>query len=243
MHIPKALLGILLVPGLMFPITAQAADLVILVDTGTEMPMARFERYQLVAGIHRDIGVALARGMGRTPRFMSLPRKRIVRALAAGNADVLCSYVPEWLDGSFHWSQPFIPIVELLLADRSVARPHSVADVAGQPVGTVLGYAHPELEAILGKDFIRDDGSTAEANLRKLAAGRVKYAVTVKTTLDYRLKLGDPVLHLHPPLVVKSYMGQCAVSPTGRVSLAEVDRAISRMVSNRTVAAVVARYQ
>ena len=60
---------------------ARAADLVILVDTATEMPMARFERYRLVAGIHRDIGLELARRMHRTPKFMSLPRKRIVKAL------------------------------------------------------------------------------------------------------------------------------------------------------------------
>lgn len=85
---------------LMLPLqgaAAPAADLAILVDTGTEMPMARFEQFRLVAGIHRDIGVALARHMQRTPRFLSLPRKRIVRALSDGAADVLCSYVPEWL--------------------------------------------------------------------------------------------------------------------------------------------------
>lgn len=228
---------------LLLPLMASAGDLVILVDTGTEMPMARFEKWHLVDGIHRDIGLALARHMNRTPKFMSLPRKRIVKALEEGQADVLCSYVPEWLDGTFHWSQPFMPIVEVLITDRSVERPHDISELAGKPIGTVLGYVHPELVAILGDGFVRSDAPNTEANLRKVAAGRVKYAVTGKSFLDWRLKQGDPLLTLHPPMVVKSYMGQCAVSVKGRATLADVDRAIGEMIKDGSVSAIVARYR
>lgn len=228
---------------LMLPLMASAGDLVILVDTGTEMPMARFEKWHLVDGIHRDVGVELARRMNRTPKFMALPRKRIVKALEEGKADVLCSYVPEWLDGSFYWSQPFIPIVEVLITDISARRPTGIGELAGKPIGTVLGYAHPELVAILGDGFVRADGPTTEANLRKVAAGRVKYAVTGKSFLDWRLKQGDPLLTLHPPMVVKSYMGQCAVSRKGRARLADVDRAIDGMIKDGTVNAIVAKYK
>ncbi len=228
---------------LLLPLASNAAELVILVDTGTEMPMARFERYHLVDGIHRDIGLALARHMKRTPRFMSLPRKRIVKALQDGAADVLCSYVPEWLDGKFHWTQPFIPIVEVLITDLSVEQPAGLADLAGKPVGTVLGWAHPEMLEVLGNGFVRSDGPTTEANFRKLAAGRVKYALTSKGFLEWRLKQGEPLLALHPPLVVKSYMGQCAVSPKGRVKLAEVDRAVGEMLKDGTMNAIAARYK
>ncbi len=222
---------------------ALAGDLVILVDTATEMPMARFKSYRLVDGIHRDIGLALASHMKRTPKFMSLPRKRIVRALEKGDADVLCSYVPEWLDGSFHWTQPFIPIVQVLIADRSVERPDTILDLAGKPIGTVLGYAHPEMLDLLGDGFIRADGPSTEANFRKVAAGRIKYALTGKTFLEWRMKQGDLPLSLHPPLVVTSYMGQCAVSPKGRAKVAEVDRAIGQMIKDGTVNAIVARYR
>jgi polar amino acid transport system substrate-binding protein len=228
---------------LVVPLMASAGDLVILVDTGTEMPMARFEHWHLVDGIHRDVGLQLARHMNRTPKFMALPRKRIVKALEEGEADVLCSYVPEWLEGTFQWSAPFIPIVEVLIADRSVERPRDIGALAGKPVGTVLGYAHPELEAVLGSAFLRSDGATSEANLRKLAAGRVKYAVTGKSLLEWRMKQGDLHLTLHRPLVVKSYMGQCAVSLKGRAKVAEVDRAIGAMLRDGSINAIIARYR
>lgn len=227
----------------LLPLTARGAELIILVDTATDMPMAKFERYRLVDGIHRDIGVALARHMKRTPRFMSLPRKRVVRALESGAADVMCSYVPEWLNGTFHWSQPFIPIVEVLIADRSVERPRDISELAGKPIGTVLGYEHPELVEILGDGFVRADGPSTESNLRKVAAGRVKYAVTGKSFLDWRIKQGDLPLTLHPPLVVKSYMGQCAVSLKGRARLGDVNRAVAAMLRDGTVDAIVARYR
>jgi polar amino acid transport system substrate-binding protein len=227
----------------LLPAAAGAGDLVILVDTATEMPMAKFERYRLVDGIHRDIGVGLARHMKRTPKFMSLPRKRVVRALESGAADVMCSYVPEWLDGTFAWSQPFIPIVEVLIADRSVERPRDISELSGKPIGTVLGYQHPEIKAVLGDGFVRADGPTTESNLRKVAAGRVKYAVTGKSFLEWRMKQGDLPLSLHPPLVVKSYMGQCAVSLKGRAKVADVDRAISAMLRDGTIDVIVARYR
>ncbi len=241
----RLLLTTCLIPLLILlpPLSARAGDLVILVDTATEMPMARFERWHLVDGIHRDIGVELARRMKRTPKFMSLPRKRIVKALQDGAADVLCSYVPEWLDGSFYWTQPFIPIVEVLITDRSVEAPHDIAELAGKPIGTVLGYSHPELVAVLGDGFVRSDGPTTESNLRKVAAGRVKYAVTGKSFLDWRIKQGDLPLTLHPPMVVKSYMGQCAVSPKGRVRLADVDQAIAGMLRDGVFSAIAARYK
>lgn len=227
----------------LLPAAAGAGELVILVDTATEMPMAKFERYRLVDGIHRDIGVGLARHMKRTPRFMSLPRKRVMRALESGAADVMCSYVPEWLDGNFAWSQPFIPIVEVLIADRAVERPRAISELAGKPIGTVLGYQHPEIEAVLGDGFVRADGPSTESNLRKVAAGRVKYALTGKSFLDWRIKQGDLPLTLHPPLVIKSYMGQCAVSLKGRAKVADVDRAISAMLRDGTIDAVVAKYK
>jgi polar amino acid transport system substrate-binding protein len=225
------------------PLLADARDLAVLVDTGTEMPMAHFQNGQLVDGIHKDIGIALAQKMDRTARFLALPRKRIVKTLESGEADMLCSYVPEWLDGSFYWSRPFIPIAQVLVSNRSVKRPKSIADLAGQPIGTVLGYSHPELEQVLGKNFVREDAPTSEVNLRKLSAGRINHALTGKAFFEYRLKLNDPPLSVHPPIVITTYMGQCAVSRKASVTLAEVDKAIDQIVKDGTMSRIMRRYQ
>ncbi len=229
--------------ALLLPLSLRAAELVILVDTATEMPMARFEHYRLVEGTHQDIGIALAKALGREPRFLVLPRKRIPEALMSGKADLLCGYIPEWLDGKFAWSQPFMPLVEVIVTDRAAERPHSLADLRGEAIGTVFGYKYPELERVLGKDFVRADGPSTDLNLRKLARGRLRHMVTSRHLIEYRVKLGEPVLSLHAPLVVKEYMAGCAISPQARVTAAQVKRAVASIVHDGTVAAIMGRYK
>ncbi|PHV07623.1 ABC transporter substrate-binding protein [Janthinobacterium sp. BJB412] len=221
---------------------ASAAELVVLVDTGTEMPMAEFRDGQLAGGMHLDLGRALAQKMGRTPRFLALPRKRIALALEAGRADLLCMYVPAWLPGNFHWSEPFFPLREVLLTDAGAARPRGLAELAGQPIATVLGYTYPTLEQALGGAFVRDDGPSNESNFRKMAVGRMHHVITQQSSLDYHQKVGAK-LQVHPPLLVKHYLGQCAVSPRGHAGLAEVDAAIAQLVKDGTVQHIMADYR
>lgn len=228
---------------LLLVLPVRADELTILVDTGTEMPMARFKGWELAGGINYDVGQALAKTMGRTARFLVLPRQRMVNALEQGNADVVCAYTPQWLKGNFGWSQPFLPTIEVLLTNRTAPRPSKLEDVSGQAIGTVLGFKHPELEEALGKGFVRDDGPNMEASLRKLSIGRIRHAMTTEYIYAYRIKQGDPPLTLHPPLVVKRHMTQCAVSPKGRVTVAEVDAGIAQMLKEDTLPKIVAKYR
>lgn len=242
--------GRALIAGMMGLAPAYAASsprsppspLIVLVDTGTEMPMAAFRDGQLVDGMHKDLGQALAAKLGREARFLLLPRKRIAMALESGQADVICLYLPPWLPGKFAWSQGFFPVSEVVVSDTSVPQPHNLADLKGQPIATVLGYYYPELDKALAADFVRDDGHSSSGNLRKMAAGRLHHAITQKNTLDYYIKVGEK-LSLHPPLVVKNYKSQCAVSQKGNVSVSEVNKAIGQMVKDGSVSKIISNYQ
>ncbi|MBA5605261.1 transporter substrate-binding domain-containing protein [Duganella sp. FT3S] len=221
---------------------AAPPSLVVLVDTGTEMPMAAFRENQLVDGMHHDLGLALAAALGRQAVFLGLPRKRIGMALEQGQADLICMYIPAWLPGNFNWSQPFFPLREVVVTDTTVPRPAGLADLKGQTIATVLGYFHPELERLLGPGFVREDGPSSSANLRKMAVGRLHHVVTQQSMLDYHQKTGER-LSVYPPLLVKSYQGQCAVSPRGQVSVEAINKAIGHLVKDGEVARITARYQ
>jgi ABC-type amino acid transport substrate-binding protein len=221
---------------------AAVPPLVVLVDTGTEMPMAEFQDGRLAAGIHKDLGQALAAKMGREANFLLLPRKRIAMALESGQADLICLYLPPWLPGNFHWTRGFFPVAEVIVTDTSVPQPRTLRDLSGQPVATVLGYAYPELDAQLGKGFVRDDGHSSSGNLRKMAAGRLHHAITQQSTLDYYLKVGEK-LSLYAPLVVKNYQAQCAVSPQGQVGVGAVNKAIGQIVRDGSVSKILSNYQ
>lgn len=216
--------------------------LVVAVDNGTEMPMAGFRDNHLTAGFHKELGEALAGKLGREASFLLLPRKRIAMALENGQADLVCLYLPAWLPGQFEWTRGFFPVSEVLVSDTTVPQPHILQDVTGKPVATILGYYYPEFDKALGQGFIRDDGHSSSGNLRKMAAGRLHYAITQKNTLDYYLKVGEK-LSIYPPLVVKSYKAQCAVSAKGQVQVNEVNKAIEKLIKDGSVSKIISNYQ
>lgn len=219
------------------------AALVVLVDTGTEMPMSRFDHFRLIEGINKDVGEALARALGRQPRFLTLPRKRIAPALERGEADILCGYMPAWLEGTFRWSQPFMTQVEVVLTDRSAVRPPLVGALAGQPIGTVFGFHYPQLEQELGVAFVRADAPSVELNLVKLAAGRLNHMAAIQSWVDYQQREGTIKRPLHAPLVVATHRTRCALSTLSQIAPAELDRALTRLQADGTISAIEARYR
>lgn len=224
------------------PVKGPMSELVVLVDTATEMPLAHFQDGQLQSGIHKELGDALAARLGRTPRYLVLPRKRIELALTDGAADVLCMYLPQWLPGKFDWSIAFYPMAEVLITERAAPRPQALTELAGQPVGTLLGFVYPEMEAALGAAFVRDDAPSSVSNLLKMRAGRIRHVITSQVVLDYRQKMGQ-VPPLHAPLLIKNYRAQCALSERSQVSLADLNKALAAMQKDGTLAAMAQRYQ
>jgi polar amino acid transport system substrate-binding protein len=222
--------------------SAHAEPLVVLVDTSTEMPLADFEGRRLRGGIHYDLAQALAAKLHRELVTQALPRKRIPMALESGQGDLLCLYLPQWLPGRYQWTQAFFPQTELLVTALTVPEPQSLSELAGQPVGTVLGYRYPELERELGSRFKRADVGTNATNLRKLAAGHIQHVATIKIFYDYRLRQGER-LRVHPPLEIRQYLTRCALSPNSKVALADVDNAIAELISEGAIARILSSYQ
>ncbi len=218
------------------------AELRLLVETSTDMPMMQVRDGQLVDGFHRDLGLALARELKREARFELLPRKRVMDALASGAADLSCHYLPGWLPGDFDWSKPFIPNALVLVSAPTVNRPASLQDLAGVPVGTVLGFSYPDLEAALGARFVRDNAPTSQSNLMKLAAGRVQHAVLGEMFYRYQLARGALDAAYGPPLLVHRYKAQCAVSRKGQVTVQELNRAIDTLERTRQVQHMLDKY-
>lgn len=238
-----SLLAVLPLLGL--PQPGSAAALRVLVDTSTEMPLAGLDsRGRLVAGLHLELGRLLAQRLQREPEFLLLPRKRLVVALQAGQADLICLYMPEWLGGELDWSQPVLTTQELIVTRSDAPRPPDMAALAGQAIGTVHGFVYPELERLLGSGFVREDAPDAAAALRKLALGRSRHAVVNELLLRHLHRSGQlaPGL-LHPPLTMASYPTRCGLSRRSGLSLAALDRAIAGLQADGSLARLLARYQ
>ncbi|WP_295753909.1 ABC transporter substrate-binding protein [Undibacterium sp.] len=180
-------------------------------------------------GFQIQLAKLLAERSRRELKFVTLSRKRLAKALEDGEGDILCGYLPAWLAGNFDWSTGFIDVADVLVSERRTLPPRSIADLAGLRIGTVLGYSYPEVESILGKNFIRDDGPGAASNLRKLVAKRFDYAIVSEAVLLHHLKSNDPPLSINPPLLIKQFKTQCAVSKKGNIGVAEINKLIAEI--------------
>ncbi|HZX28525.1 MAG TPA: ABC transporter substrate-binding protein, partial [Telluria sp.] len=130
------------------PAAAGPAEIVFLAPQNHAMPIARFEHGRLAGGILKDLGDAIAARLGVPARFVSVPSKRVALALRAGEADGVCYVLPGWIDGDYRWTQPIIPNGVAVVAHGGAPVVHSLSDLAGHRVGTVLGYRYPLLEQV-----------------------------------------------------------------------------------------------
>ncbi|MES2130090.1 MAG: transporter substrate-binding domain-containing protein [Pseudomonadota bacterium] len=221
---------------------AAAQEVVFIAPTNLTMPMVQFDGRQLTGGLLKDLGDAIAGRLGRRARYIDIPSKRVWAVLAQGEADGVCYVLPEWGEGKLDWTRPLIPDGAVIAAHPSAPKLSHLDELAGHPVGTVLGYRYPELEAALGKDFIRDDAPTMEHNLSKLAAGRRQYAVVELAALEYRLRnTAGP--RLRTELVYVQFKARCAFSPRAKVPFAQVEQAIDALVQEGVVEHILEHYR
>lgn len=206
------------------------------------MPFGRYENDKLTTGIVKDLSDAIAERLGRQAEYLSVPPRRVAQVLAAGEADGVCYVARDWIDGEFHWT-PAVLEHQGVVAARPQAPPvNSLADLAGQPLGTVHAYRYPQFEQALGKKFVRDDAPSMLINLRKLAAHRTNYALTEQITLEFHNKL-HPQDGLKAALHTMRYRTQCAFTLAHPLPLDRLDQAVRDMVRDGSVERILARYR
>ena len=204
--------------------------------------LAQIEAGQMRSGILFELGQALAQQLHRRAEFLTVPRKRLDSVLAGGTVDGICYVLPGWIDAPVHWTPVFLPNEDLVVGGPHIAAPRSVAALAGERLGTVLGYRYPELENALGAAYQRDNSPSMPLNIRKLMAGRYHYAVIDRLSLDYHARL-YPELKSWPRMTLSHFQAGCAFSQASRLPMSEVDAAIRQLVRQGTVQRILARYQ
>ena len=216
------------------------------VSTGSAMPMTDFRGEKLAGGLLKDFGDALAHEMGMAPQYLLLPRKRVEAALGDGSADLLCDLRPEWLDGKdWTWSQSVFSN-SMIIASRSDTAPLArLSQLAGQRIGTILGYRYPEVEDQLGmRQFRRDDAATDDLNTNKLLNERFSYIMSNSLYYDYQRKVHPAGARLNPAVFkVRAFDTYCALPPDGRIGVARVNRAIGAIRKRGEMQQIYARYQ
>ncbi|KQW49760.1 hypothetical protein ASD88_24910 [Pelomonas sp. Root662] len=221
---------------------AEPPPLRIVTPTSQSMPLLRMEDHRPVDGILKDLGEALARRLGLSPVFVALPSKRVTAALVSGAADLLCHAKAEWLGGKLLWTQPFLSGAGVIAAGPDAPGVSRLQDLRDEALGTVLGYRYPVLDQAFEQAVRREDVADAETNLRRLALGRIRYAVTERAALTYYLR-AHPAAGLRELMEVEPYQLGCALSPHRAELLPTLNQAIERMIADGTLDRLLNRYR
>jgi len=214
----------------------------IVAPTSQSMPMLRMANNKPVDGVLKDLGELLAQRLSLRPVFVAFPSKRAGPAVASGAADLLCYVKPEWLDTKVLWTRQFLAGTGVIAANSNAPAVAQLETLVNEPLGTVLGYQYPVLETAFKQQILRQDGPDADTNLRRLAVGRVRYAVTDRAALAYYLKT-NPTAALREVIEVEHYQLGCALTPSKPELLRPLNKAIEQMMVDGSLETVLNRYR
>lgn len=229
----------LLLLALALPVQAGEPLRFIAATNHTE-PLSTWSQGQLRGGLVKELSDLLAAQLGRPALYLSRPSKRAPEALRAGEADLFCYTRREWIGDDFHFTEGLVPNAGVVAGAAGMAALQRLEDLKGERVGTVLGYRYGEV-AVRGR-FLREDAPDMGANLRKLAAGRVRYAISDAISLRGAQR-AKPEAGLHLALALAPYETHCALSRRSRLTPAQLDAAVRALKRNGTLQALVERYR
>lgn len=224
---------------------AHAQHITFAVSTGSAMPMTEFRNDMLASGLLKDFGDALAQELALEARYLSLPRKRVESAISSGQADLLCDMRPEWMDNKEWVWTDVVFSNNMIIVSRADTDPLGrLPDLAGERVGTVLGYRYPEVEKRLGPLFKRDDAATDDINTSKLLTGRFNYMMSNSLYYDYQRKIHQRRDLLNAAVfTIRPFDTYCALPKQGRLDIGRVNRAIATLRKRGDMQAIHDRYR
>ena len=217
--------------------------LVMVIDDSLEMPWARYARHEVVGGIEFDVAHVLASSLHRPLKLLQIPRRRLLKMLESGEADLLCGSDPKWLSGQVAWSVPFVSDDDVVITRKDAEQVKTIDDLSAQTLGTIAGFAYPELEQRLGAGFVRGDAPNMRSNLSKMSLGRVIHVVINDRSLMYLQRTGEFTLPIQVPLVVSHNQIACALSLRSSLSLDALNASIQALAKDGTWERISAQYR
>lgn len=251
------LLPLLLPLLLLMPAQAAPPVLRVLVTTGTSLPFAdisqggpRGQEHQLHGGIIQDWSEALADKLGREPRFLLMPTRRVGLQLRSGTFDLQCFENPQWYgheDAAWiDWlPQPLMEVVEALVSTAQAPLVRTLEALHGKTIGVVNGYRYPLLDPLFDAGQMQRSVAQNESRLLQMQQlGRADYSVVSLLQFEHA-RARDPKLRslVASPLEVSRTALYCLrqrQSPISRADLAAAQRAL---LAEGRLEAILRRYR
>lgn len=178
--------------------------------------------------------------------FQLTPRKRLEYSLEMGRIHIVVTSNPKWLEqpDNVDWAIPLFDEKNVLVIRRGSPDIADIEDLKGLRVGTILGYAYPEIDLLFEQgDSFRSDSVEMLHNLTKLRAGRLDAVITSDIQGAWLIKQNG----FKSELVFGSYLVSeqkliPAVSRLSPVPLETINRVFQSMLDDGFVAKLLLKY-
>ncbi|WP_210395635.1 substrate-binding periplasmic protein [Motiliproteus sediminis] len=146
------------------------------------------------AGLTYDLATYLSEKSAGKYQFQvqELPRKRLNEVIKSDDAGVVPWVMPAWFqdkeETSYLWTQGFFPDGNALLSPASAKIEYNgeITSLHGLKFGGVRGHKYQDIDAAVEAGNIsRQDAQDIDANLRKLAAGRIDFSSAADSASRY----------------------------------------------------------
>ncbi|UTA46721.1 transporter substrate-binding domain-containing protein [Simiduia sp. 21SJ11W-1] len=229
------------------PYATPLAPLVLVYGGHVVEPYVFLQEGQVVGGVYYDLGQLISSELKRPVSYLRVPRRRMELFLAQGKGHVMPLAHPSWVanPSALHWTSPLITEYDLLVQRRQATfAVHSLDDLVGKRIGTILGYYYPGLsDAPYNETILRDDAKDIEANFKRLAQGRIDALLGSNILIEYFLQKQGVANRFH--LVTSwgiEYQVVSAVSPKSPVSAAQLSQAYQALHARGAIGEVINRY-
>lgn len=233
-------------------LSAQAAAVLRIGVSDSDGPpiveLASDPQQGLVGGLYKELGTALAEELGTTPQFIVVSRKRVEQNIEANKVDIHCNANPLWYGNASRlgWTQELYPQVERLIALRSNHPLRHLDELAGKRIGTTRGYHYPAVEALWASgQATRVDEARIELLMKSLQKKLIDVAIHSELEFAYWARsypFEARKLEMLP-VVVSTMPTMCAVAPTSRYSVTELNQAIARLHKSGKLKTILKAYQ
>lgn len=244
-----------LILGALLPLATQAGDskapakspLIIVYGAYVTEPYIFLDKNQVVGGVYWDLAQLIEQQLARPVTFTRVPRRRMELYLAEGKAHVMLLAHPSWISNpqALEWTSPIMTEYDLLVQRKTHTFPvHSLDDLIGKRIGTILGYHYRGLsdEPYLSQ-VLRDDAKTIEANFKRLAKGRIDALLDSNILIEYFLR--QQRMHDRFQLVTSWGIGYeivSGLSPKSPVSAEALSQVYQDLHRTGAIEAVIEKY-
>lgn len=180
-------------------------------------------------------------------RFLKTPRKRLEYSLATGKVHIVVTSNPKWLDepSKVDWGPALFIEKNILLIPKQAPDITKLADLKGLSIGTILGYAYPEIESLFANgEARRVDALEILPSLQKLQVNRVDAVITSDIQAEWLLQHhGFSDDFVFASYLISEHEIIPAISKLSPIPLQDVQRILESMKQDGFIDRLLKRYR